>query len=304
MNLQYKFINKICVAAAICALLSSCAPVLIGGGGLAAVVGGKIASQEKTVGSSFSDTTIWTKIRTGLANKGIDNIILGTINIEVHEGRVLLTGTVPDKDKIITILRVCWSVNGVREVINELRITESKAGAIDTLKDSWITTKVKAKLLASKAVKSANYSVESIDGIVYLFGTAQSQEELDKAIDLVSNTADVKKVVSYVKVNKNIDLRLKETKGVKLDDEEKEEFAPEPLYQDDINQPEMEPLAKPETKPIKSFDTAKGSLGKENDEVGQLLSQPKDTSKSTTKPVIKEAKPKSSKSDIFEKDDY
>lgn len=304
MSLKYKFINKVCAAAAMCALVSSCTAALIGGGGVAAIVGGKIASQEKTVGSSFSDTTIWTKIRTGLANKGIDNILLGTINIEVHEGRVLLTGTVPDKDKIITILRVCWNVNGVREVINELRIAESKAGAIDTLKDSWITTKVKTKLLASKIVKSANYSVESLDGIVYLFGTAQSQEELDKAIDLISNTADVKKVVSYVKVNKNIDSRLKETKGVKLEDEEKEEFAPEPLYQDDANQPEIKSLAKREAKPINSVDTAKGSLAEENDEVGQLLSQSKDASKPTTKSVIKETKPKSSKSDIFEKDDY
>lgn len=220
--------KKICyvlLLALVTYTLSSCTALLIGGGGVAAIMGGKVATQDKPVGTAFSDTTIWTKIRTGLANKGIDNVLLGKINIEVNEGRVLLTGTVPDKNKIVTILRVCWDTNGVKEVINELRIGADEQDTFDHLKDSWITAKIKSKFIASKIIKSSNYSVESIDGVVYLFGTAQSQEELDKAIETASGTEKVKQVASYVKVKKPIESKLSETKGIKLE-KEHEELAP------------------------------------------------------------------------------
>jgi osmotically-inducible protein OsmY len=195
----------------------SCVPLLIGGGGIAAVASGKVLSQEKTVGTSISDTTIWTKIKTSLSNKGIDHIVMGKISIEVDEGHVLLTGSVPDKDKIITILKTCWSVNGVKEVINELKITDKKeeGGIFNTTSDAWITSKIKGKLLANTKIHSTNYSVETIKGIVYLLGIAQSQDELDTLVDLASNTSGVEKVVSYVRVKKDLDKRLSETRGNK-----------------------------------------------------------------------------------------
>jgi osmotically-inducible protein OsmY len=197
--------------------ISSCVPLLIGGGGVAAITGGRIIAQEKTVGQSISDTTIWTKIKTKLSNRGIDRIMMGSINLEVNEGRVLLTGIVTDKNKIITILKVCWSVTGVKEVINELQIAEEKdkPGVFTQASDAWITTKIKGKFLASKQISSVNYTVETIEGIVYLFGTSQSQTELDDAIDLVSATTGVKKIVSYVRVKKDIEKKLSETKGKK-----------------------------------------------------------------------------------------
>ena len=198
-------------------LTSSCIPLLIGGGGVAAIAGGRMMMQERTVGESISDTTIWTKIKAKLANSGIDNIVMGSISIKVNEGRVLLTGTIVDKQKIITILKACWSVNGVKEVINELKISgeQDETSLINKTSDAWITSKIKGKFLAHYTISSINYTVETIDGIVYLFGISQSQSELDEAVNLVSNTAGVKKVVSYVRIKKDLDKQISETKGNK-----------------------------------------------------------------------------------------
>jgi osmotically-inducible protein OsmY len=208
---------KIIFCTTIFFVTSSCIPLLIGGAGLAAVTGGKTLVQEKTVGTSISDTTIWTKIRTKLSNRGIDHIVMGSINIEVNEGRVLLTGSVQDKNKIIIMLKTCWSVNGVKEVINELKIVGKKedGNIFNSASDTWVTSKIKGKFLASKKIHSTNYSVETIKGIVYLFGTAQTAEELDVAVDSASNTSGVKKIVSYVRVKKDLDKRVSETKGNK-----------------------------------------------------------------------------------------
>jgi len=45
--------------------------------------------------------------------------------------------------------------------------------------DAWISTQIESKLLFTKDIKSVNYSVETIDGVVYLMGIAQDREELD-----------------------------------------------------------------------------------------------------------------------------
>jgi osmotically-inducible protein OsmY len=244
---QSIFLKQVLMVVAALLLTSSCIPLIIGGGGVAAIAGSKIATQEKTIGESISDTTIWSKIRTKLANRGIDNIT-GSINIEVNEGRVLLTGTIHDKNKIITILKVCWSVNGVKEVINELKISDAKesSGFLDKASDTWITSKIKGKFLANTKISTANYTVETIDGIVYLFGTSQSQDELDVAVNLVSDTKGVKRVISYVRVKENEDKKLSKTKGNNplAHQEEDKSFNDYSFDYSDIHQPEQ-PTNKP-----------------------------------------------------------
>lgn len=190
----------ILVSALSLVILSGCVPLLVGTG---AAVGGKMVAQDKTVGESISDTTIWTKIRASLMKNNVDGLI-GSINVKVIEGRVLLTGSVNTQEDIIKVLKIVWDQDGVKDVINELKIipTEERPGAMTYTKDSWITTQVKTKLLLASNVKSSNYGVETIDGVVYLFGTAKNEEEALDAKDIASNVSDVKQVVSYVRVRK------------------------------------------------------------------------------------------------------
>ena len=158
--------------------LSSCAPAIFSG----TAFGGKLLMQDKTVGESLSDTAIWTKIRSKMINKKIDNLF-GSITVKVHEGRVLLTGTVPNREAILEVLKVCWDTQGVKEVINELKVEKKGQSSVLTYtKDSWITTQARSKLLFSN-IKSVNFSVETIDDIIYLFGIARSQSELDKTTE-------------------------------------------------------------------------------------------------------------------------
>ena len=48
--------------------------------------------------------------------------------------------------------------------------------------DSWITTKVKADLLASSNVPGTEVKVETVNGVVSLSGTVPTQSEQDKAV--------------------------------------------------------------------------------------------------------------------------
>ncbi len=182
-------------------MLKACVPAVVGG----AAAGGKSLYQDKTVGESLSDQTIWAKIRAALMKENIDNLV-GNINVKVSEGRVLLTGIVKNREIMVKVVRICWQQDGVKEVINELKLDgEIQSGLKQYAQDTWVTTRVKSKLFFNKQVKSINYNIITIDGLVYVIGLANSQKELDVVIDSISQIGGVKEVISYVRVKKAID---------------------------------------------------------------------------------------------------
>jgi len=69
------------------------------------------------------------------------------------------------------------------------------------VKDSAITTKIKAKLAAEKLSSVAKIHVDTdANGVVWLSGTAKSQEQIDKAIAIARATDNVRDVKSSLKV--------------------------------------------------------------------------------------------------------
>jgi hyperosmotically inducible protein len=69
------------------------------------------------------------------------------------------------------------------------------------VKDSAITTKVKAKLAAEHITSLGRIHVETDrDGVVWLRGTAHTQEAADKAVEVARSTENVTSVHSDIKV--------------------------------------------------------------------------------------------------------
>lgn len=68
--------------------------------------------------------------------------------------------------------------------------TESRQPVSDT----WITTKVKAKLAATDDVKSLDVSVDTVNGVVHLTGDVHSNAERDKALSAARSIEGVKDV--------------------------------------------------------------------------------------------------------------
>jgi hyperosmotically inducible protein len=72
------------------------------------------------------------------------------------------------------------------------------------VKDSAITTKVKTKLAAEHITSLGNIHVDTdADGVVWLHGTAHTQEAADKAIAIARETEGVKAVHSRIKIKKD-----------------------------------------------------------------------------------------------------
>lgn len=188
-----KFISLLLFSLSI-PLLSGCFGVFIG----AAATTGVVVAKETTAGTQVDDTAIYWKIKGLYLNKNAQDLLAG-VNVEVTEGRVTLTGKVKTADTSVDAVKLAWQPNGVKEVINEIQIIEEH-----TLKEiwqsKWIKTQVVTKITATKDIRSLNYSVEVVNGIVYLMGIAQDTDELNTVTNLASTVKGVEKVVSHVRI--------------------------------------------------------------------------------------------------------
>jgi hyperosmotically inducible protein len=76
------------------------------------------------------------------------------------------------------------------------------AGAF--VKDSVITTKIKAKLAEEKMNSLVHISVDTDkEGRVWLSGTAKTQGQIDRAVSIAHDTEGVKSVRNDIKINTN-----------------------------------------------------------------------------------------------------
>jgi osmotically-inducible protein OsmY len=183
----------ILLAACLAQPLAGCVGAAVGGA--AAVT--TAAMEERGLKGAAKDTAV----RAAILDKWIDKSeeMTRKVDITITEGRVLLTGIVPSQQMRLDAVRLAWQANGVKEVINEIQVN-ANAGIGTYARDTWITTQLVGKLTVDKHVLSINYSVETVDGIVYLMGIAQNQAELDRVQNHARNLSYVRKVVSYVRL--------------------------------------------------------------------------------------------------------
>ncbi len=77
--------------------------------------------------------------------------------------------------------------------------------AYSCVKDSVITTKIKTQLAAEHLGSMKHIKVDTDkNGVVWMTGTANSQDELNKAVSIARNTEGVKSVKSELTVQKDL----------------------------------------------------------------------------------------------------
>ncbi len=178
---------------ALCALApTACAPVAVGTAG---VVLTRSVSQERTTKDALRDTDIALGLNKRLLSHSAR--LFSDVSIDVVEGRVLLTGTVPTREDKITATELAWATPGVTAVEDELTVAED-SGTMAYLEDAWISNQLRLALVSDGQVSSVNYNVETVDKVVHLDGLARSREELSKVIAHASETPGVARVVSHV----------------------------------------------------------------------------------------------------------
>ena len=173
-------------------LFSCAAPIFSSGAGVVV-----LATQDRSLGTVVDDSKIFAELKARYFDE--NESVFSNVSIEVSDGRVLLTGTVDDPDHRITATRIAWETLSVKEVLNEIQVTD-KSNLKNYAKDIWISTKIKLKILKELEIIGHNYNIETVNKIVYIIGIVDDENELQTVVDIAKNTRGVIKVINYVKV--------------------------------------------------------------------------------------------------------
>lgn len=147
----------------------------------------------RTTGSLLDDGSIETMIKVNL-NAADDALRNANIDVISFNQTVLLVGQVPTQELKNLATRVATTSNSrVKTVYNELEVAGSTSFMSRT-NDAWISTKLKSKMLVRDDVEGLRTKVVTENGVVYLMGLL-THAEADRAVDLVSTTSGVTKVV-------------------------------------------------------------------------------------------------------------
>ena len=171
--------------------LTSCIETAVGLGTAAVAA----STTEKGFSTSVSDTVIEAKLTDKLLKN--DASFVTGVESSVNNGSVLMTGKLDTQDQKILATRLAWEIKGVKEVINEIQLVSDKS-IKTTAKDLAASAQLRAALIGDQEISSLNYSIDVVNGIVYLSGVAANEKERERVITHAQALRFAKKVVNYI----------------------------------------------------------------------------------------------------------
>ena len=193
MKLQRKIILNFVLIPLLVFHLSSCAQVVTG----TAVKVATVSQEERSIGEFVDDAIIKTVIKNTYFDQS-ENLFFN-IDVEVSQGRVLLTGTVENIDLKIEATRIAWGVDGVKTVINEIQISNTDS-ILNFADDLVISTKILGKLMLEEEINSLNYNIETVNKLVYIIGIARTEKERELVISIARDGYGVEEVIDYINI--------------------------------------------------------------------------------------------------------
>jgi osmotically-inducible protein OsmY len=185
-------------AAALAGALSGCAPLIIGG----AAVGAIVTFDRRTSGAQLEDEGIELRAGRRLRETLGDR---AHVNINSYNRQVLLTGEVPNENDKQLAEQVMSKVDNVKGIVNELAVMPNTSLS-QRSSDTLVTGKVKASLVDDKELYVGAFKVVTERGTVYLMGRV-TQREADKATQIARSVGGVQRVVRIFEIITEEDLR-------------------------------------------------------------------------------------------------
>jgi osmotically-inducible protein OsmY len=167
--------------------LQGCAALFVAGGAAAVMS----ATDRRTVGAQLDDENI--EVKAAAAIRSDPALKSAHVNVSSFNAIVLLTGEAPTAEQRDKVLAAVRDIAGVRRTVNEIRIapvTELSSRS----HDSWLTTKVRSKLIAVEDLDSAHVKIVTENAVIYLMGLVR-QKEAELATNAATEVGGVARVV-------------------------------------------------------------------------------------------------------------
>ena len=157
--------------------------------------GVSIGFDPRTVGMQIDDTIMQKNLVARLTLTEKKYFL--SIQVEILDGRIFLTGKVNEPEEKIKVTKIAWETKGVRSVKNAITI-KGQSNFKSTAKDILITSQLRTSLIFNESTKSGNYTLETINKKVYIFGIAENNEEKKEVIAEANKIYDVDVVIPTI----------------------------------------------------------------------------------------------------------
>ena len=157
--------------------------------------GVNITFDPRTIGMQIDDTIMQKNLSARLALA--DKKYFLSIQSEVLDGQIFLSGKVDEPEEKIKITKMAWETKGVRSVKNAITI-KGQTNFKSTAKDILITSQLRTALIFNKKTKARNYTLETVNKNIYIFGIAMDEEEKKEVINEANKIYDVEEVIPSI----------------------------------------------------------------------------------------------------------
>ena len=157
--------------------------------------GVSIGLDPRTLGMQIDDTLMQKNLIARMALTEKKYFLF--IQVEILDGRIFLSGKVDEPEEKIKITKLAWETKGVRSVNNAIAI-KGQSNFKSSAKDILITSQLRTALVFNKLVKSNNYTLETINQNIYIFGIASKDEEKKEVIEQAKKIKNMKQVIPVI----------------------------------------------------------------------------------------------------------
>jgi len=157
--------------------------------------GVNITFDPRTIGMQIDDTIMQKNLSARLALA--DKKYFLSIQSEVLDGQIFLSGKVDEPEEKIKITKMAWETKGVRSVKNAITI-KGQTNFKSTAKDILITSQLRTALIFNKKTKARNYTLETVNKNIYIFGIAMDEEEKKEVINEANKIYDIEEVIPSI----------------------------------------------------------------------------------------------------------
>ncbi|MDC0385031.1 BON domain-containing protein [bacterium] len=145
----------------------------------------------RTLGTQIDDSIMQKSFLIRVSQ--IDKKYVLSVSSKVVDGHIYLTGTVDSVDEKILLTKIAWKTEGARSVKNNIKVKD-KFSLKNSAKDLLITSQLKVALISNKQVSMANYQINTVNQIIFIFGIAKSESEKREVINEAKIIPDVKNI--------------------------------------------------------------------------------------------------------------
>ena len=157
--------------------------------------GVSIALDPRTLGTQIDDSIMQKNLSARLALTEKKYFL--QISVKVLDGRIFLGGKVEEPEEKLKITKMAWETKGARSVKNNISIKE-KFSLKNTAIDILITSQLRTALILNKNIKAANFNIDTVKQITYVFGIAHTEDEKREIIQEAKQIVDLKELVTSI----------------------------------------------------------------------------------------------------------